>query len=35
VNRLIKQFTEMQRLMKQLSGTRGRGMLGGLSIGQR
>ena len=35
VNRLIKQFTEMQRLMKQLSGGRGRGMLGGLSMGGR
>jgi signal recognition particle subunit SRP54 len=35
VNRLIKQFTEMQRLMKQLAGGRGRGMLGGLSIGRR
>jgi signal recognition particle subunit SRP54 len=35
VNRLIKQFTEMQRLMKQLAGGRGRGMLGGLPIGRR
>jgi signal recognition particle subunit SRP54 len=35
VNRLVKQFTEMQRLMKQLAGGRGRGMLGGLSIGRR
>jgi signal recognition particle subunit SRP54 len=35
VNRLIKQFSEMQRLMKQLAGGRGRGMLGGLSIGRR
>ena len=35
VNRLIKQFTEMQRLMKQFAGGRGRGMLGGLSIGRR
>jgi signal recognition particle subunit SRP54 len=35
VNRLIKQFSEMQRLMKQLSGGgRGRGMLGGLPIGR-
>jgi signal recognition particle subunit SRP54 len=37
VNRLIKQFAEMQRLMKQLSaGGRGRGgMLGGLPVGRR
>ena len=35
VNRLIKQFTEIQRLMKQLGGPRGRGMLGGLSVGRR
>jgi signal recognition particle subunit SRP54 len=35
VNRLIKQFMEMQRLMKQFAGGRGRGMLGGLSIGRR
>jgi signal recognition particle subunit SRP54 len=35
VNRLVKQFSEMQRLMKQLAGGRGRGMLGGMSIGRR
>jgi signal recognition particle subunit SRP54 len=35
VNRLVKQFTEMQRLMKQLSSGRGRGMLGGLPMGRR
>ena len=35
VNRLVKQFAEMQRMMKQLAGGRGRGMLGGLSIGRR
>jgi signal recognition particle subunit SRP54 len=35
VNRLVKQFTEMQRLMKQLSSGRGRGMLGGLPVGRR
>ena len=35
VNRLIKQFMEIQRLMKQLGGNRGRGMLGGLSVGRR
>jgi len=35
VNRLVKQFTEMQRLMKQIAGGRGGGMLGGLSIGRR
>jgi signal recognition particle subunit SRP54 len=36
VNRLVKQFAEMQRLMKQLAGGgRGRGMLGGLPIGRR
>jgi signal recognition particle subunit SRP54 len=36
VNRLVKQFTEMQRLMKQLAGGgRGRGLPGGLPIGRR
>jgi signal recognition particle subunit SRP54 len=35
VNRLVKQFSEMQRLMKQLAGGRGRAMLGGMSIGRR
>ena len=35
VNRLIKQFMEIQRLMKQLGGGRGRGMLGGLTVGRR
>jgi len=35
VNRLLKQFTEIQRLMKQLGGGRGRGMLGGLPVGRR
>jgi signal recognition particle subunit SRP54 len=35
VNRLVKQFSEMQRLMKQLAGGRGRGMLGGMSVGRR
>jgi signal recognition particle subunit SRP54 len=35
VNRLVKQFTEMQRLMKQLSSGRGRGVLGGMPIGRR
>jgi len=35
VNRLIKQFMDIQRLMKQLGGGRGRGMLGGLPIGPR
>jgi signal recognition particle subunit SRP54 len=36
VNRLVKQFTEMQRLMKQLAGGgRGRGLLGGLPAGRR
>jgi signal recognition particle subunit SRP54 len=35
VNRLIKQFMEIQRLMKQLGSGRGRGMLGGLSVGRR
>ncbi|HYK95930.1 MAG TPA: signal recognition particle protein [Candidatus Dormibacteraeota bacterium] len=35
VNRLVKQFTEMQRLMKQLAGGRGRGMLGGVPLGRR
>jgi signal recognition particle subunit SRP54 len=34
VNRLVKQFTEMQRLMKQLAGGRGRGMLGGMPFGR-
>ena len=35
VNRLVKQFTEMQRMMKQLAGGRGRGLLGGLPMGRR
>jgi signal recognition particle subunit SRP54 len=35
VNRLIKQFMDIQRLMKQLGSGRGRGMLGGLPIGRR
>ena len=35
VNRLVKQFSDMQRLMKQLAGGRGRGMLGGLPAGRR
>ena len=35
VNRLVKQFSEMQRLMKQLAGGRGRGMLGGMPFGNR
>jgi signal recognition particle subunit SRP54 len=35
VNRLVKQFTEMQRVMKQLAGGRGRGGLGGALIGRR
>ena len=35
VNKLIKQFMDIQRLMKQLGSGRGRGMLGGLSIGPR
>jgi signal recognition particle subunit SRP54 len=35
VNRLVKQFTEMQRMMKQLAGGRGRGLLGGMPIGRR
>jgi signal recognition particle subunit SRP54 len=35
VNRLIKQFMDIQRLMKQLGGGRGRGMLGQLPIGRR
>ena len=35
VNKLVKQFTEMQRLMRQLAGGRGRGMLGGLPTGRR
>jgi signal recognition particle subunit SRP54 len=34
VNRLVKQFSEMQRLMKQLAGGRGRGMLGGMPFGR-
>jgi signal recognition particle subunit SRP54 len=35
VNRLVKQFSEMQRMMKQLAGGRGRGLMGGLPIGRR
>ena len=35
VNRLVKQFAEMQRVMKQLSGMRGRGGLGPLIGGGR
>lgn len=35
VNRLIKQFGDMQRLMKQLSGGGRRGALGGLMGGRR
>jgi signal recognition particle subunit SRP54 len=35
VNRLVKQFSEMQRMMKQLAGGRGRGLLGGMPIGRR
>jgi signal recognition particle subunit SRP54 len=35
VNRLVKQFSDMQRVMKQLAGGRGRGMLGGLTAGRR
>jgi signal recognition particle subunit SRP54 len=35
VNRLIKQFMDIQRLMKQLGGGRGRGMLAGLPVGRR
>jgi signal recognition particle subunit SRP54 len=35
VNRLVKQFSDMQRVMKQLAGGRGRGMLGGLPAGRR
>jgi len=35
VNRLVKQFTEMQRVMKQLSGARSRGGLGGALAGRR
>ncbi|HJP88943.1 MAG TPA: signal recognition particle protein [Candidatus Limnocylindrales bacterium] len=35
VNKLVKQFTEMQRMMKQLAGGRGRGLLGGLPTGRR
>ena len=34
VNRLLKQFSEIQRLMKQLGSGRGRGMLGGLPLGR-
>ena len=34
VNRLVKQFAEMQKLMKQLSGARGRGMAASL-VGRR
>jgi signal recognition particle subunit SRP54 len=33
VNKLVKQFTEMQRLMRQLSSARGRGGLGGALMG--
>jgi signal recognition particle subunit SRP54 len=35
VNRLVKQHAEMQKLMKQLAGRGGRGMLGGLPVGRR
>jgi signal recognition particle subunit SRP54 len=35
VNRLVKQFGEMQKLMKQLSGAGRRGALGGLVAGRR
>jgi signal recognition particle subunit SRP54 len=35
VNRLVKQFAEIQRVMKQMAGGRGRGMLGGLPMGRR
>ena len=35
VNRLVKQFSEMQRMMKQLAGGRGRSLIGGMSIGRR
>jgi signal recognition particle subunit SRP54 len=35
VNRLVKQFGEMQKLMKQLSGAGRRGTLGGLVAGRR
>ncbi|MEO7663612.1 MAG: signal recognition particle protein [Candidatus Limnocylindrales bacterium] len=35
VNRLVKQFGDMQRVMKQLSGMRGRGGLGGAFPGGR
>jgi signal recognition particle subunit SRP54 len=35
VNRLVKQFAEMQRVMKQLSSGRGRGGLGGALLGGR
>jgi signal recognition particle subunit SRP54 len=35
VNRLIKQFTEMQKLMKQLSGSGGRRALAGGLLGRR
>jgi signal recognition particle subunit SRP54 len=35
VNRLVKQFAEMQRVMKRLSSGRGRGGLGGALLGGR
>ncbi|HXG27188.1 MAG TPA: signal recognition particle protein [Candidatus Binatia bacterium] len=35
VNRLVKQFTELQKVMKMMAGGRGRGMLGGVPIGRR
>ena len=35
VNRLVKQFSEMQKLMKQLSGGGRRGALGSLMGGRR
>ncbi|HET9435758.1 MAG TPA: signal recognition particle protein [Candidatus Limnocylindrales bacterium] len=35
VNRLVKQFTEMQRVMKQLSTMKGKGGLGGAFPGRR
>jgi signal recognition particle subunit SRP54 len=35
VNRLVKQFSEMQKLMKQLSGSGRRGALGSLAGGRR
>ena len=35
VNRLVKQFSEIQRVMKQMAGGRGRGMLGGMPMGRR